>query len=124
VNLVDFPERLAELRRQRGLTQAALAERAGVHLSQLGRYESGANEPTLGVIAQLAAALSTTADFLVFGTEPRLPKDDRLRLAFEATDFLDENERDTVCALLDAFLARHEHQRGSEGPRGPRSGSA
>jgi transcriptional regulator with XRE-family HTH domain len=120
---VGFPERLAELRRQRGLTQAALAERARVHLSQLGRYESGANEPTLGVIAQLAAALSTTADFLVFGDEPRLPEDERLRFAFEATNFLDQDERDIVCALLDAFLARHEYQRGPEAPRAPRAGS-
>ena len=119
--VVDFPERLAELRRQRGLTQAALAEQAGVHLSQLGRYESGANEPTLRNIALLARALSTTADFLVFGDEPRLPDDDRLRLAFESTEFLDDDEREAVRLLLDAFLAHHGLRHGDEGPRGPRS---
>jgi len=117
---MEFHERLAELRRERGLTQAALAERAGVHISQLGRYESGMNEPGLGVIAQLATALSTTADYLVFGDDPRLPDDERLRLAFEATTFLDDDERQTVLALLEAFLSRHDHRDGTEGPRRPR----
>jgi transcriptional regulator with XRE-family HTH domain len=117
---MEFPERLATLRRQRGMTQAALAERTGIHLSQLGRYELGTNEPTLGVIAQLAIALSTTADFLVFGEDDRLGDDEGLRLAFEATRFLDDDERETVRALLDAFLARHD-RRGGEGPRGPKT---
>ena len=99
---------------------ATNAERAGVHISQLGRYESGMNEPGLGVIAQLATALSTTADYLVFGDDPRLPDDERLRLAFEATTFLDDDERQTVLALLEAFLSRHDHRDGTEGPRRPR----
>ena len=118
---MEFKERLATLRRARGLTQAALAKRAGVHLSQLSRYEIGANEPTLGVIAQLAMALSTSADYLVFGNEERLADDEELRLAFEATRFLDDAERATVKALLEAFLARHEMREGHEGPREPKS---
>ena len=39
-----FPERLAALRKQ------MLAERIGVHVVQLRRYEPGASQPTFDVI--------------------------------------------------------------------------
>ncbi|HTW07896.1 MAG TPA: RstR family transcriptional repressor [Acidimicrobiales bacterium] len=117
---VEFGERLAELRREAGLTQVSLAERAGVHVTQLRRYEAGTTEPTLGALRRLAVALSVSADALVFGDEERLPADEALRLAFEATVFLDEGEQAHVRALLGAFLARHEAARGEEGARKPR----
>jgi transcriptional regulator with XRE-family HTH domain len=117
---VEFGERLAFLRRQAGLTQVSLAERAEVHVTQLRRYEAGTTEPTLGALRRLAVALSVSADALVFGDDERLPADEALRLLFEATVFLDEAEQDHVRALLQAFLARHEAVRGEEGARKPR----
>jgi transcriptional regulator with XRE-family HTH domain len=117
---VEFGERLALLRRQAGLTQVSLAERAGVHVTQLRRYEAGTTEPTLGALRRLAVALSVSADALVFGDEPRLPADEAMRLLFEATVFLDETEQAHVRALLEAFLARHEASRSEEGARKPR----
>jgi transcriptional regulator with XRE-family HTH domain len=114
---MGFPEHLAELRRSRGLTQAALAERIGVRSNQLSLYESGKSEPSLGVLRELAVALSVTCDDLVFGGEDRLSKYPELQLAFEATVLLEPNEQDTVRQLLDAFLAAHQSRRGGEGPR-------
>jgi transcriptional regulator with XRE-family HTH domain len=117
VGLVGFPENLADLRRQRGLTQSALAERVGVHANQVSRYEQGLSEPTLGVLRQLAVALSVSADALIFGADSRLPDDESLRLAFEATVLLDDEERAAVKTMLDGFLAHHDARRGGEGPR-------
>lgn len=117
---MDFADRLAALRREAGLTQAALAERAELNVSQLRRYEAGAAEPSLGALRRLAVALSVSADTLVFGNEGRTPADEKLRLAFEATRFLDKRERDTVTALLEAFLTRHDHRDSHEGPRARR----
>jgi transcriptional regulator with XRE-family HTH domain len=114
---VGFPEHLAELRRARGLTQAALAERIGVRPNQLSLYESGRSEPSLGVLRQLAIALSVSCDDLVFGGEDRLASTPELQLAFEATVLLDAEEQKAVRMLLDAFLASHQHRRGGEGPR-------
>ena len=82
--------------------------------NQISLYESGRSEPSLGVLRQLAVALSVSCDDLVFG-EDRLAGDSTLQLAFEATSLLDPEEQATVRALLDAFLAAHR-QRG-EGPR-------
>lgn len=117
---MDFPEQLAALRLDRGLTQAALADRAELNVSQLRRYENGTSEPTLAALRRLAVALSVSSDLLVFGEDGRLPEDHKLRLAFEASRFLEKRERETVTALLEAFLARHDNQDGHEGPRARR----
>jgi transcriptional regulator with XRE-family HTH domain len=117
---MSFAETLAGLRRSKGFTQVALAERAGVNVSQLRKYEAGGSEPSLSALRRLAVALSCSTDDLVFGDGPRLPDDQALRLAFEATAFLDEAERATVSELLDAFTARHSARHGEDRPRRPR----
>jgi transcriptional regulator with XRE-family HTH domain len=117
---VGFPEQLAELRRTRGLTQAALAERIGVTANQVSRYESGRAEPALGVLRRLAIALSVSCDTLVFGGEDRLAGDQALQLAFEAALLLDLDEQNAVRMLLEGFLATHQDRRGGEGPRARR----
>jgi transcriptional regulator with XRE-family HTH domain len=103
------------------LTQVALARRVQINVSQLRRYEAGAAEPSLGVLRRLATGLSVSTDLLVFGTDERLPSNDALRMAFEATDHLDPEEREAVQVVLEGFLARHEARLGGEGPRGPKS---
>jgi transcriptional regulator with XRE-family HTH domain len=55
------------LRRRRqalGLSQAALAEGARVHLRQIRRYESGEQQPALSVAARLADTLDVSVDEL------------------------------------------------------------
>ena len=59
---MEFPQRLAALRREKGLTQQTLADTVGVHVTQLRRYEAGASQPTLAVLRKLAVALSVSAD--------------------------------------------------------------
>lgn len=59
-----FASRLADLRKQRSLTQDALAEAVGVHVSQTRRYEAGTSTPTLDVLRNVAIALSDSADAL------------------------------------------------------------
>lgn len=118
---MDFADHLAGLRRQRGLTQVALAERAGMHVSQLRRYEAGKSEPSLAALRRLAIGLSATTDALVFGADPRLPDNEKLRLAFEAVQFLDDDERHVVHTLIEAFLEHHNARHGQVGPRAPRT---
>ena len=63
---MPFSNRLANLRKQRGLTQEALADIIEITKTQVYRYESGASQPTLEVIKNIAVALSVTADELIF----------------------------------------------------------
>jgi len=107
---MDFPERLAALRKERSLTQQALAEAVGVHVSQLRRYEAGQSQPTLEVIRKLAVALSVSADLLVFDKDERGPDED-LRLQFEAVGRLDPNDKSLVREVLDSIISRHDARR-------------
>ena len=107
---IDFPQRLAELRKQHTLTQAQLAERIGIHVVQLRRYEAGTSQPTLDVIRKLATALQVSADMLLFGKDERGPHDD-LRMQFEAVTRFDEEEKGVVRSLLEGMILKHEARR-------------
>jgi transcriptional regulator with XRE-family HTH domain len=58
-------ERLRLLRQQRGLTQEALAEKAGVSVDAVTRIESGRRSPRLDTLERLAAALAVNLQELV-----------------------------------------------------------
>jgi len=107
---MDFPERLTALRKEKGLTQKALAERVELHVMQVYRYESGASQPTLDVIRRLALALGVSADELVFGDTERGP-DEELRLQFEAISRFTPEEKKVVKALLEGMILKHEASR-------------
>jgi len=107
---MDFPERLAVLRKARALTQQALADKVGVHVLQIRRYEAGNSQPTLDVIRRLALALSVSADELVFERAERDPAED-LRLQFEAASAFDEEEKKVLKALLEGLILKHQARR-------------
>jgi transcriptional regulator with XRE-family HTH domain len=105
-----FPKRLVTLRKQKGLTQQALSDLTGVHLTQIRRYEGGVTLPTFEILRKLAVALSVPADVLLFDDGERGPDDD-LRLQFEATSRLSGDEKRMVREFLDAIVLKHEARR-------------
>ena len=105
---MDFARRLAALRREQNLTQQVLADRVGIHVSQLRRYEAGTNQPTLDVLRNLALALSVSTDALVFDDTERGPQNATLRLRMEALDHLDPDEQSAVMAMIEGALLRHQ----------------
>lgn len=108
--VMDFPERLAALRKEKALTQRALAERVGIHVVQLRRYEGGSSQPSLEVIRKLAKALSVSADTLLFEEDERGPSDD-LKLQFEAVAAFDPEDRKVAKAVLDGLILKHQAKR-------------
>jgi transcriptional regulator with XRE-family HTH domain len=111
---MDFPQRLAALRREKGLTQQALADKVGVHVMQIRRYEGGTSQPTLDVIRRLAIALSVSADTLLFEPEDRGPSDD-LRLQFEAVAQFDPEARKVAKTVLDGLILQYQARRLASG---------
>lgn len=107
---MDFPERLTALRKDKNLTQNALAELAGVHVAQIRRYEGGDSQPTLDVIRKLAIAFSISADRLVFDKDERGPDDD-LKLQFEAVTRLEPEERKIIKELIEGMIIKYESRR-------------
>jgi transcriptional regulator with XRE-family HTH domain len=60
-----FVMRLKKLRTDRGMTQEALAKKAGISRTYLARLELGQQDPTLTTLKNLAKALKVTVGELV-----------------------------------------------------------
>lgn len=104
---MEFPQRLVSFRKAKGLTQKALADRVGIHVIQIHRYESGSSQPSLEVIKKLALALSVSTDALLFDEDERGPGDD-LRLQFEAIKAMDDEDKKIIASLIDAYIKKHQ----------------
>ena len=111
LNPTTFAERLVTARKHAGLTQHALADTAGLHVSNIRRYEAGTNQPTIDALRNLALALGTSTDQLLFEPSERGPDND-LALAFEAASTrLDTEGRAHLKATLEGLLLRTEARR-------------
>jgi len=103
--LVAFPDNLTRIRHQRGLTQQALANAAGIHVTQLRRYEAGTSQPTLDALQRIANNLATSIDSLA-NNDNQLPPDLKHHLA--ALNQLDPDEQAAIRTLIEATLLRHQ----------------
>lgn len=110
---MNFPERLTALRKERGLTQQALAGLVNIHVSQIRRYENEQTQPTLDVIRKLAIALGVSADLLVFDKDERQPREE-LKRQFEALNGFDEEEIKVAKAVLESLILKHNAKRAFE----------
>lgn len=59
--MTDNISKLKKLRLQKGLTQAALAKKAGLNTNAYAKIERGKSEPTLATIKKLTKALDVKA---------------------------------------------------------------
>jgi transcriptional regulator with XRE-family HTH domain len=71
-----YAERLVRFRRATGLTQEAVATRANVHRTEVGKLEQGEREPRLGILTKVCAALGCDPseflrEMLVWNTKSR-----------------------------------------------------
>lgn len=59
--------RIAALRREKGLSQAELAQRLQISASAVGMYEQGRREPSAALLIALAGEFAVSTDFLLTG---------------------------------------------------------
>ena len=104
---MSFPDRLVKIRKSRKLTQQGLGDLAGIHLTQIQRYEKGDAQPTLEMIRKLSIALAVSADWLLFDEDERGP-DDTLKRQFEALRQFDADERHVAESVLESLILKHQ----------------
>lgn len=104
---MPFPNRLAETRKERGLTQESLGESVGLTKLQIYRYEKGTSQPTLDVLKKIAVTLHVSLDELVFDATERDPTED-LKLRFELIQGMSEEDQKTIKSLLDGMILKHQ----------------
>jgi transcriptional regulator with XRE-family HTH domain len=64
------PAQLKTLREQRGLSQVALAERAGTHPISVAKWETGGRTPSIDLLEKLAKALRVPVTDLLTRRRP------------------------------------------------------
>lgn len=62
---VIFGEVIKRLRKEKGISQDALALKTGLHLNSISLFERGLNQPTLKTVFIIAAALDVKPDALI-----------------------------------------------------------
>ena len=63
--IMEFKDRLKELRKKRGLSQVALAERLGLSKSTIGAYETGDITPSVEALNAIADFFNVDLDYLL-----------------------------------------------------------
>jgi len=95
--MVDFSQRLKELRADKHLTQAQVAQRVGVTASMISSYETDIRLPSYDVLIKIAGLFGVTADYLLCLEERR----------YLDISELDSEESTAVCELVNLLKRRN-----------------
>ena len=109
---MSIAKKLPLTRKQKGLTQQALADAIGIHVSQIKRYESGKSQPSVEALKKIAKTLRVSADSLIFDDD-ELKVDSDLALQFEAISNMSKDEQTVIKQLLEGMIIKSEAERWS-----------
>ena len=107
---MSLSARLVALRKQRGLSQQAMADAIGIHVNTVKNYETDQGQPSIEVLKKIAVTFSVSADFLLFEEAERGPRDE-LALQFEAVSGLPPDEQAIVKEVLDSLIIKYQTRR-------------
>jgi transcriptional regulator with XRE-family HTH domain len=103
-------ERIKELRKEHGWSQAELGERVSTDSQRISRYENGRITPSVDALVRLADALGVSIDYLVRDDMPRhvLEGHDLGKFAGRLEDLaeLGEDDQQVVAQVVDGLLAK------------------
>lgn len=102
-------ERLARIRRERGITQAELAEKLGLAQPNVSDYERGILRLNADLILKLTGILKVSADELLGLRQPkstRSVKNRRLARRIEEIERLPRRDQEALLRTIDAFLTK------------------
>ena len=89
-----FSERLKELRKKRGYTQAELAKYMNMRQGSYTKWETGMTEPRIESLIKLADILDTTTDFLLGKTNIDFGNDSKVYEEYK--ELLSQNKKEEI----------------------------
>lgn len=102
--------RVAQLRKERGITQGELARLLGVSQPMISDYERGELRLHGELIIQIAAILKVSADEILGlkngGGTAAASKNRRLTRRLQAIDKLPKRDQEALLRTIDAFLSK------------------
>ena len=110
LEIMSLSARLVALRKQRGLSQQAMADAIGIHVNTVKNYETEQGQPSVEVLKKIALTFNISADFLLFEEAERGPRDE-LALQFEAVSGLPPDEQAIVKEVLDSLIIKYQTRR-------------
>ena len=93
-----FSENIKKLRREKGVSQTAVAEYLGVTKQAYSLYETDKREPDFDTLLKLAEYFGTDTDYLLSGSESEV-SDARLKFALFGDTEIDDEVLDDVKRL-------------------------
>ncbi|QMU66570.1 MAG: helix-turn-helix domain-containing protein [Flavobacteriaceae bacterium] len=98
---MDFPTHFKQLRKQSGLSQAALAKKCGIKVTNISRYEMGRVKPNFDIAIKMARHLGVSMD--VFYGVASTEDTQLVQLAKRASK-LPKNKQQVLRQVIEAFL--------------------
>jgi transcriptional regulator with XRE-family HTH domain len=100
----NLGQRLAQLRRARGLTQDELAERMGIERETVSRAERGLTDPPLSKLIEIYKVLDFPVAELITRASTNLP--DHAKRINDALSGCAEPDRELLCEIVEKIARR------------------
>lgn len=99
---MTFGERLTQVRKRKGLSQAEVGKKIGINGDAYGRYERNEVRPTIEMAVKIAQALEVSLDYLTGNLEIELDKVTLDRV--QEVTRLSEKDKEHIFVTLDALI--------------------
>ncbi|KAF5068683.1 MULTISPECIES: helix-turn-helix domain-containing protein [Anaerotignum] len=111
---MEFHERLRQLRKEKKITQAALAKELTYGATAISNYESGHNQPSISDLKKIASIFNVSLDFLLGVNEIRRPyepdkKTDDYEILNEYFGKLDDRGKKELLLYIQWLLSRQDN---------------
>ena len=103
-------EKIKRIRKDKGMSQAEMADMTGIHKAHFSRIERVKFQPSIDLLKKMAKALDVTTDYLlndeVDDFTPVRVQDKTLVEKVKLIDTLDTEEKNALLKIIDALLTK------------------
>lgn len=111
---MEFHERLKQLRKEKKMTQAALAKELTYGATAISNYESGHNQPSISDLKKIASIFNVSTDYLLGVNEIRRPyepnkKSEDIGIFDEYFEMLEDRGKKELLLYMQWLISRQEN---------------